>query len=336
LRNRILEQQGYLMESLPFAPAAGVINGLYSEAIKSQIRDVAYSPACAVTFGSITWGRTEGNTGRYKHTYHHNPRSGKTGNARGLPNVGHAEALEIYEEMQHVTDYNAKPLIPNISAGRGEDPLEVLPAMAYQFAEKGAYIVEVNYSCPNKRSQEGVREPMLGHDLGAMWTVDQKIREAAGSDILVVRKLPHYSRKHSGLLEPAIEGFTKIAQSKNAGRIAIAASNSIEDELVTNEDGEPALDTPDHLGGLSGPATKADARAELSYLRDNLSNSIGIISMLGVITGAEIHHRTAELGADFTEGATVLIENLKKGISYGDTIRSLAQEYYEQTEQKAA
>jgi hypothetical protein len=125
LRNRILEQQGYLLESLPFAPAAGVINDVWPDTIKSQIRDVAHSPACAVTFGSITWDKTEGNIGRYANTYYHNPQSGKTGNARGLPNVGHIEALSIYEEMQDVTDNCGKPLIPNITAGRGEDPLEV-------------------------------------------------------------------------------------------------------------------------------------------------------------------------------------------------------------------
>jgi dihydroorotate dehydrogenase (NAD+) catalytic subunit len=208
--------------------------------------------------------------------------------------------------------------------------------MAYQFAEKGAYIMEVNYSCPNKRGQEGVREPMLGHNLEAMWAVDGKIQDAVGPDILVIRKLPHYSRKHPEFLAPVIEGFAKMTKGKNAGRIAVGASNSIEDELVTTEDGEPALDTPDHLGGLGGPATQPDARSELAYLREGLPRSIGIVSMLGVNSGAEIYHRTNELGADFTEGATILLENYEKGISFGDTIRGLAREYYDLAAQKAA
>jgi hypothetical protein len=86
---------------------------------------------------------------------------------------------------------------------------------------------------------------------------------------------------------------------------------------------------------LSGEATIPDARCELDYLKNNLPKEIGLVSCLGVAKGSEIYHRADIQGADYTQGVTVLLENLKKGITYGDTIRMLYHQYYDHNEQIA-
>jgi dihydroorotate dehydrogenase len=309
-------------DGVPFGPAAGAINGLSEEEIKTKILDVLRSPARAATWGSITWERSLGNDGR---TFNHNALTGQTVNSMGLPNIGIVRGLIIQTEMQKYAEEFNKPLIISFSPGKGEDPQEVLPAMAYKAAESGVQIIEVNYSCPNKFI-DGVRlEPVLSHDLEKVADVDAKILAAVGPDVTVIRKFAPLVGEKRVYLPETLEFCSQL------GEKAVASFfNTIGSQSVLDEKGDPALSVGDggeNIGGLSGPATIEVGREGLRY-RQKLPEHIGMISCLGVDSAAEVLYRT-QRGADFAEGVTLFWENEKKGKSFGQTMTEIAEQYAE-------
>ncbi len=245
----------------------------------------------------------------------------------GLPNIGHRVAVAAYPEWQNIADAHGKPLVPSISPGKGEDPLEVLPRMAEGFAQAGAPAIEVNYSCPNKITDAGTREPILAFDLEQMAEVDEEIIQAVGVGVTVVRKLAPYVGIHRELIPRVAQLFTQTG-----GDVWLNLSNTIGGQRIPNEKGDPALKVPDNLGGMSGSYTRDMALDQLDQFRRLLPQRVGIISCNGVMDGLEVFHRVHERGADLTEAATLYFENERHRISYGETGQRIAEQYAEAIE----
>jgi dihydroorotate dehydrogenase len=313
---------GYEID-FPFGPAAGAINGPNAEEIRNKIRDVIRSPAGFALWGSLTWTGGLGND-HYGRTYYHNYLTGQTVNSMGLPNVSINQGVKIQRELGKEAEAEGKPLIPSISPGKDEDPLVLLPGMAYALADSGAKIIEVNYSCPNKITGEG-REPILGYELDTMLEIDDAIARAVGHHVLIIAKLPLYVAEKRALIPAVADGFGRAR-----GRRALGLSNTLGNQQILTEFCEPALDVPGNLGGLSGPALKETARDQLVEFRSSLPEEVRILSYNGVDSGREIYHRVDELGADLAGGVTVLWENEKRGQSFGQTLTELAEEYAEE------
>jgi dihydroorotate dehydrogenase len=317
---------------MPFAPAAGAINGLSEEEIISKIIDVAKSPANAVKWGSITLNRNQGNSGR---TYSHNSISGTTVNALGLPNIGYFAARKLQKQMQPQVEAEGKPLIPSFSPGKGEDPSDVLPQIAYGLAEAGVKLMEVNYSCQNKEAESGGYEPILGNDLDAMFEVDEKIVAAVGRDVELIRKLPPYFWYKYLSIAKVIDGFNEISQ-RPGGDVILGLFNSVGNQTVFDEKGQPALavgESRQNLGSISGPKLAQMSINGLRRFKQALRPEVQVISSLGVDDANQIYERVDIEGADTTEGVTILWENEKQGKKFGQTITELAQKYHEICEQ---
>lgn len=316
---------GYEVD-VPFGPAAGAINGVNEDVLLQKARQVLRSPVGAEWIGSFTWNGGPGNEPEYGVAYYHNKLTGQTVNSMGLPNIGYHRAVELYPELKKEADDYGKPVIPSISPGKGEDPAVVLPDMVAGFVEAGAPIVEVNYSCPNKIDKSGGREPLLGNDPEIMFSIDEEITRRVGDDIWVIRKLPPYLGEKKQLIPTVTDGF-----NKTKGRVALNISNTVGGQKILTELGEPALNVPDNIGGMSGPATIEIGRDQLRRFRTELLLSrVVLISSLGVTTGQEVHYRVDEgRGAVFTSGVTLYTENESAGIDYGKTGVKIAEEYAE-------
>jgi dihydroorotate dehydrogenase (fumarate) len=317
----VKEFAGYEID-VPFGPAAGVLNGSNQELLVEQIRQCLRSPVGLVTFGSITWEGGPGNEPEYGVVYYHNEGTGQTVNSMGLPNIGFHAAQRLYPEMKHFADEAGKPLVPSVSPGKDEDPLEVLPRMVEGFAEAGAPAIEVNYSCPNKITGEGTREPILAFDLEQMQEIDEEVVHRAGTDITIIRKLAPYLSDKRTMIPEVAALFTEAS-----GDVWLNLSNTIGNQHVLDEMCEPGLKVPDNLGGMSGTYTGKMACDQLKRFREVLPREIGIISCNGVINGAEVFRRVHDLGADLTGGATVYLEWEKYGVSYGETGQRIAEAY---------
>lgn len=317
--------KGYEDGLLPFMPGAGAINGRSVEEITENILDVARSPAAAVKFGSLTYNGGLGNTGR---TYHHNSITGITDNSMGLPNIDFKEALKLQKLLQPQVEAKGKPLIPSLSPGTGETAAEVLPEMAYAYAEAGVPVIEINYSCPNKLVDGGMAvEPVFGYDLDAMFETDERIVERVGTEIIIIRKLPPPALNKKDLLIPTAAFF-----ARQRGRVALGLFNTIPGQSVLNEYGEPALAVGENginVGGLSGRAFAPMSIRGLKQAKKILPDSVGVISSIGVDRAEQIFERVDILGSSSTEGVTFLWENQKRGIKFGRTIAAMAEKYQE-------
>ncbi len=320
--------KGYEEGLLPFGPAAGAINGLNEDEIREKILDVAKSPAAMDKWGSTTMNGGPGNDGV---TYYHNALTGVTSNAMGLPNIGHKRAVKLQKELQPQVEAEGKDLVPSFSTGKGEDPFEVLPAMAYGFVEAGATKIEVNYSCPNKFVQGGgAVEPVLGYDLDSMFEIDERVVAVVGVGIKILRKLPPFVGEKRILIPQVAERFNATANKVGASAVVLCLFNAIGGQSVLTEMGDPALsigEARDNIGGASGRAFSDMSVDGLRAFKDGLSPSIGTISSVGVDSAEAIYQRVDEEGADLAEGITVLWENERRGKKFGQTITEMAHRY---------
>jgi dihydroorotate dehydrogenase len=244
----------------------------------------------------------------------------------GLPNIGYARAAELYPVLKEQADFYGKPLIPSVSAVQGEDPRTVLPDMLEVFAEHGATILEVNYSCPNKITDDGKREPILGYDLEQMAEVDQVIAQRLGSSVLLLRKLPPYLAQKSKL----IPSVANIFAGKQA--VGIHTANTVGGMQGRTERGYPALQVPGNTGGLSGPATKEIGEGQLRAFKALLPARVAVASSLGIWTGHHVFTRVHEQQADITGAVSIFYENERIGKSFGQTCQQIAEQYIEAVE----
>jgi len=323
----LYEDRGHV----PFGPAAGAINGCIEEEMEAKIIDVARSYGRRkIKWGSTSWAGGLGNSGR---TYHHNEITGITVNAMGLPNIGHPRAKKFQKKMQPVVEEYGMSLVPSFSPGVGEDPFTVLPDMAYGFVEAGATEIEVNLSCPNKLEEGGKAvEPVLGHDLDASFEIAEKVLETVGPGITVDFKEPPMLGEKKVLIEDVADRFIMLGGVFVKNKIIVVPFNTIGNQSVLDEWGEPALSVGEkgiNVGGASGVAFAKMARAGLAKFRTSLPPETGITSSVGAADGAEVYLRVDEMGADDAEGVTIFWENERKGISFGETITRVAEQYFE-------
>ncbi|HEY4964598.1 MAG TPA: hypothetical protein VIH90_07970 [Candidatus Saccharimonadales bacterium] len=308
---------------VPFGPADGAINGPNMESIVHHIRQTLESPLEITRWGSVTFNGGEGNGPTYGQVYYHNKLTGQTVNSLGLPSVGIAVMESYFPGLLMEAEERGKTLIPGISPAKGEDPLSVLPEMAERLVEAGAKRIDVNYSCPNKVVEGGGREPILSHDIETMEEVDQAVVGRVGPDIWVIRKIAPLVGDKKALIPETAEYFSRVS-----GQVAISF-NTVGGQSILTENGEPALDLPDNLGGLSGPATRVIGRSMLSEFRSRLPLSVQIDSPLGVDSGDEVYERTEVGGANFTSGVTLFIENEGRGIDYRQTGVQVTREFFD-------
>lgn len=311
---------------VPFGPASGAINGPNVDSIIEHTRQVLASPLEVTRWASATMNGGEGNAPLYGRVYYHNSITGQTVNSLGLPSVSIDVMEKVFPDLQKEADDRGKAIIPGVSAAKGENPLEVLPEMAERLVAAGAIRLEVNYSCPNKVEEGGGREPILSHDLETMEEVDQSILERVGLDIWLLRKLAPLVGEKKRLLSATAGYFSTVS-----GLVAISF-NTIGSQAILTEDGDPALDVPGNLGGLSGPATRVVGRNMLHEFRSRLPASVQIDSSLGVYDGAEVYERTEVGAANFTSGVTLFLQNEERGINYRQTGEQIRREFFARKE----
>lgn len=315
---------GYEFE-MPFMPAGGAINGHNLELIDVQVRDVIRSPAAAANVGTTTPARHEGNPGR---AYHHDSKTGTTVNALQFPNEGLSAILDLVPELTEFAEGHGKLIFWNIASLPGDDPTSVIPVMAEKLLEAGAQAIEVNLGC---RSFEG---GVLGHNIDAVQALRDAMRQRIGVDQNWTEKWPALSEGKAVLAKGLAENMEGIK--------VVTASNSFPIHGQYRVDGEVVLDAPPGTGGKSDRATRGLARYSLMLAAHVLPPNIAIISANGVDDGFEVFQRTenqhglVERRALLTSGVTALMEGEKRGLSYGQTITRMAEEYADVPERVAS
>jgi dihydroorotate dehydrogenase len=317
----------------PLVNAAGSINGTSPENILHEVDELAATGIGAITVGSFTVPRQEGNVITYgEPVYYYDVKKGRTYNSMGLPNLGLDEAIKMAHEIVRHGDAGGKPVIfsvsPTLPSEEIGSPSEQAAQLTYRFFDEAVVeFVELNVSCPNVVMEDGTRKPMLGYDPEGIATLIDAIRRGVGrpSGGLGI-KVPPYLTDEQDQLMPEIA--TAIVDSKLFS--FITTSNTIPNQVPKDRSsGKDILSVPNGAGGMSGPATKDIGREQLVKWKNLVGDRIEIISTLGVDSGQEIAQRR-RLGAVAAGGVTFLWENQ----NWGEAVTKMLSDYAEAIEQR--
>ena len=298
---------GVEMDS-PLLNAAGSINGSNAESLQREVDLLASTGIGAITVGSFTIPRQEGNEAKFgSPTYHYDAVERKTYNSMGLPNIGLEAAVALAPDLISRSHDKGKPVIysgsPTMSPESG-DSIKQARRLVYEFLQTGVDLVELNVSCPNLVTDGGGRKPIMGYDSESMAELIDVLASEVGQGQRVGVKLPPYVSDDEKLLIPVI---AKILRAKNVFSFLVTA-NTIPNQVARNQDGTPILTVPNGAGGMSGPATRGVGREQLHLWAEQMGGSIDIVSALGVDSGNEVQVRRS-LGAVAAEGVTFLWES---------------------------
>lgn len=295
----------------PLVNAAGSINGTSIENILREVDELAATGIGAITVGSFTVPRQEGNVVTYgEPVYYHDVEKGLTYNSMGLPNIGLFDAIDMAREISLHAGAGGKPVIfsvsPTLPTPEIGKPSEQAALLTYRFFDEAVVeFVELNVSCPNVVMADGSRKPLLGYDIEGLTELIEEVRRQVGrppSGLGI--KVPPYVTEEQKAMMPV------IADAIMSSRLFsfITTANTIPNQIPKNAAGEDILSVPGGAGGMSGSGTKEVGREQLKIWKDLVGDQLEIISTLGVDSGKELAVRR-RLGAVAAGGVTFLWEN---------------------------
>ncbi|MGI8801678.1 MAG: dihydroorotate dehydrogenase [Solirubrobacteraceae bacterium] len=181
-------------------------------------------------------------------------------NSIGLPNRGLAGYLE--HDLPGLVELGV-PIITNVMGSTADEFAELVEALV---GEPAVAAIELNVSCPNVQT---------GLDIGA----DPRELEA-----LVARVRPRWGRPLIVKLTPNTSDVAAAAAAAEAaGADAVSLINTLRAMAIDRRSGAPWLGG--RFGGLSGPAIRAVALAQVSAVAERVE--IPIVGMGGVSRGRD-------------------------------------------------
>ena len=243
----------------------------------AALQKVALSKSGAVLAKSATLLSQNGNP--LPRTWHL-PDGAASFNSEGLPNNGidyYIAESTIDEAMQDAQF--GKPYMVSLSGATLDDNLEMLRRTAASPARSKIAAIELNLACPNV-----IGKPIIGFDFEQMDMILQQVSKLVTSlDLppLGVKLPPYFDVQH----------FATVANILNKYKSTIryiASINTIGNALAIDLVSEaPHISSNQGLAGLSGPAVKYTALANVYKLRKLLDPSIDVVGVGGVQSGRD-------------------------------------------------
>ena len=287
------------------------------------LQKIAASTSGAVLTKSATISPQEGNP--LPRTYHA-PDHMASFNSEGLPNKGidYYIAAETRTAVlnETTTTAAAKPYIVSLSGKCLEDNLEMIrriAAVQHSDAPTTPKIasIELNLACPNV-----IGKPIIGYDMDQMAQTLQQVEQVVSE----CRK-----RYHSTIVPPLgiklppyldFSHFAQVTRLLNQYRDMISyvvSINTLGNALaIDGVDMEtPHIRSNDGYAGLSGPAVRYTALANVRKLRAGLHESMTVVGVGGIRTGQDVYDMML-CGATVCQVAT---QHWKEGSVCFDRIR---------------
>jgi len=208
-------------------------------------------------------------------------------NSEGLPNAGidyYISAKTIGETMGD--NPTTKPYMVSISGKTLADNLKMLKKIStavenHDNSSAKIACVELNLACPNI-----VGKPTIGYDFEQMEDVMDEVASLPcfkGKPLfqLGVKMPPYFDRPHFEMAASIL--------NKHKGILGYVASvNTIGNALAIDIHSEmPAIQANGGYAGLSGPAVKYTALANVRQMRELLDESIDVVGVGGVKSGTD-------------------------------------------------
>eukprot|EP00978_Attheya_sp_CCMP212_P024019 scaffold74722_cov48-Attheya_sp.AAC.2 len=201
-------------------------------------------------------------------------------NSEGLPNAGidyYISTLTIDEAME---GFPEKPYMVSISGKNLEDNLAMLDRIATSEASAKIAAVELNLACPNV-----IGKPIIAYDFVQMDSVLKEVRKLMQkkkiSIPLGVKLPPYMDGPHFEQAASVVNKYKDIVKY-------VCSINTIGNAFAVDVDAEmPVISSKGGFAGLSGPAVKYTALANVKRLRELLDADIDVVGAGGVQTGAD-------------------------------------------------
>ena len=235
---------------------------------------IASSAAGAVLAKSAT---VSSQTGNPQPRTWHSPDDKASMNSEGLPNSGidyYIDATTIEETMKDSSDPD-KPYMVSISGKTLDDNLLMLEKIS-KSSEKIA-CVELNLACPNI-----IGKPIIAYDFDQMKMILSTIQKKKFNIVLGLKLPPYLDSKHLSEAASILNQYTGMVKY-------VACINTIGNALAVDEVSEaPFISSNNGLAGLSGPAVKYTAMANVRQMRQHLDSSIDVVGVGGIETGTDV------------------------------------------------
>ncbi|KAL9183304.1 hypothetical protein ACHAXT_005091 [Thalassiosira profunda] len=248
----------------------------------AAMKKIAASAAGGVLAKSATVESQKGND--MPRTWHEDDGAASL-NSEGLPNAG----IDYYLSPTTIADTmgdnpSGKAYMVSISGKTLKDNLHMLEKITAAVKERPGEIacVELNLACPNI-----VGKPTIGYDFEQMEDVMKAVASLpcfSGKTPLLplgVKLPPYFDRPHFIAAAAILNKYKKI--------LGYAASiNTIGNALAIDYVAEmPAVRAKGGFAGLSGPAVKYTALANVKQMRELLDDSIDVVGAGGVRSGRD-------------------------------------------------
>lgn len=275
----------------------------------------------AVLAGSYTLEPRIGNSPNGERVYYHDAETGITYNSLGMPNSGVDMLATVLSMMQKRVHSREKPLVINL-APVSDKPADETREMLSRLSSGGNYYVdavELNASCPNVVTADGGRHELLSHhpdDLAEVLAVLTDESRPIDIGSVWVRISPFHERHDALQLVEVVHEL---------GVDAVSAFNTFPGGKPLR-DGEPALEVPGNVGGMSGPGMSAEAEEQMRWLMDARSAygaSFDIIGSNG-ISDVRSMRRRLNMGASMVSATTLFYESTDWGGSVHEILEDFS------------
>mmetsp|Transcript_9841 Transcript_9841/g.19390 ORF Transcript_9841/g.19390 Transcript_9841/m.19390 type:complete len:385 (-) Transcript_9841:150-1304(-) len=203
-------------------------------------------------------------------------------NSEGLPNNG----IDYYIDPKTIADTmggSTKPYMVSISGHTLKDNLQMFQKITDAVKNKGAKIaaVELNLACPNV-----VGKPIIGYDFVQ---IEEVMNEVSLLPCFSPKPLfplglklpPYFDRPHFEAVAAILNKYRHIVSYT-------ASINTVGNALAIDHVAEmPAIRAKGGFAGLSGPAVKYTALANVRQMRGLLDKSIDIVGVGGINSGKD-------------------------------------------------
>lgn len=242
----------------------------------AALQKIAKSQAGAVLSKSATLLSQNGNP--QPRTWH-SPDGLASFNSEGLPNNGidyYISESTIDEAMGDAFDEN-KPYFVSLSGKTLEDNLKMLRKIAAAPTRRRISTLELNLACPNV-----IGKPIIAYDFDQMDRILAAVSNVYGLPPLGVKLPPYLDFQH----------FVTAAEVLNKHKSTVkyvASINTVGNAFAIDVHSEaPRISSNNGFAGLSGPAIKYTALANVRKLRELLDTDIDVIGVGGIRTGEDV------------------------------------------------
>lgn len=240
----------------------------------AALTKIAASSAGAILTKSATLVSQTGNP--QPRTWHA-PDDKASMNSEGLPNSGidYYISESTIEETLQACPSSTKPYMVSISGKTLKDNLEMLDRIS-KVQDKIA-CVELNLACPNV-----IGKPIIAYDFEQMRMILKTIAGKNYKFLLGIKLPPYLDSKQLQEAATIINEYSKLVRY-------VVCINTIGNALSVDPVSEaPCISSNNGLAGLSGPAVKYTALANVRQMRQHLLPAIDVVGAGGIESGEDV------------------------------------------------